>query len=97
MKSLIDIHVVLATPDDMDVWDEQAEDAADRINDILHCLYDKVDEDIDSHQLEKMLHHVWESWREDRYLLDIDEEELIDWVDHLLATWDDEHLHTDSE
>lgn len=90
MKQLIDIHVVLATPADMDVWEEQADEAAEKLNMILHMLYDGADEDIETQKLENLLQHVWENWLEDSHLLDIDEVDLRDWVDHLLATWDDE-------
>lgn len=90
MKHFIDIHVVLATPDDMqDQWDEQAEEASERLNTLLHMLYDRAEEDIDSQRLENMLQFVWENWRQDPHLLDIDDEDLRDWVDHLLASWDD--------
>nr|WP_252731981.1 hypothetical protein [Paraglaciecola arctica] len=75
----------------MDFWDERAPDATDRINTILHMLYDKADEDINSTSLENMIQYIWENWREDAHLLDIDEDDLYDWVDQLLATWDDEH------
>lgn len=88
---MIDIQVVLATTEDMDFWDERAEDATDRLNTILHLLYDKADEDINSKTLESMIQYIWENWREDAHLLDIDEDDLYDWVDQLLSTWDDEH------
>lgn len=90
MKHLIDIHVVLSTPDDFDHMEEQAEEASEKLNMILHMLYDYADEDISAESLEKMFQHVWENWREDSHLLDIDDVDLRDWVDHLLATWDDE-------
>ncbi|MGS2720150.1 hypothetical protein [Paraglaciecola aestuariivivens] len=90
MKHLVDIHVALATIDDMDFWDEQAEEAADRLNLLLHLLYDRAEEDINSSSLENMIQYIWENWREDAHLLDIDEDDLSDWVDQLLATWDDE-------
>jgi hypothetical protein len=91
MKNTVDIHVVLATVVDMEYWDEQAEDAADRLNCLLHMLYEKAHEDINSTTLENMIQYIWENWREDSHLLDIDEDDLYDWVDQLLATWDDEH------
>lgn len=48
MKELVDIHVALATSEDMDVFDEeQAEEAAEQLNIILHMLYDKADDDIE--------------------------------------------------
>lgn len=90
MKNLIDIHVVLATVDDLDTWEEQAEEATEKLNTILHMLYDRADDDIEVSRLEKLFQHVWENWREDSHLLEIDDLDLLDWVDHLLATWDDE-------
>ncbi|MFT4940604.1 MAG: hypothetical protein ACI88A_003661 [Paraglaciecola sp.] len=91
MKNMIDIHVTLATLEDMEFWEDNAEEAADRLNSLLHMLYEKADEDIDSVSLENMIQYIWENWREDSHLLDIDEDDLYDWVDQLLATWDDEH------
>ena len=92
MKDMVDIHVVLATAEDMEFWDDLAEDAAEKLNIILHMLYDHADEDIAVSSLENMFQHVWENWREDSHLLEIDDEDLRDWVDHLLATWDDDAL-----
>jgi hypothetical protein len=91
VKHTIDIQVVLATVEDMDFWDDRASEAMDRLNTILHMLYDKAHEDINSTSLENMIQYIWENWREDAHLLDIDEDDLYDWVDQLLATWDDEH------
>ena len=87
---MVDIQVVLATVDDMDFWEDRAYEATDRLNTILHMLYDKADDDINSHSLENMIQYIWENWREDAHLLDIDEDDLYDWVDQLLASWDDE-------
>lgn len=88
---MIDIQVVLATVDDMDFWEDRADEAMDRMNTILHMLYDQADEDINVTSLENMIQYIWENWREDAHLLDIDEDDLYDWVDQLLASWDDEH------
>jgi hypothetical protein len=88
---MVDIHVALATIEDMEFWEDNAEIAADRFNSLLHMLYDEADEDIDVSKLENMIQYIWENWREDSHLLDIDEDDLYDWVDQLLATWDDEH------
>ncbi|QHJ10351.1 hypothetical protein FX988_00563 [Paraglaciecola mesophila] len=90
MKSSVDIHVALATLDDMEFWDENAEEAMDRFNALLHMLYDNADEDIDTVSLENMIQYIWENWRNDSHLLDIDDDDLFDWVDQLLSTWDDE-------
>lgn len=92
MKDLVDVHVVLATNEDMEYWEDKAEEATEKLNMILHMLYDAAEEDIETERLEKLLHHVWENWREDSHLLDIDDDDLRDWVDHLLSTWEDEQL-----
>ena len=91
MKSSIDIHVTLATLDDMEFWEDNAEEAMDRFNALLHMLYDRADEDIDTVSLENMIQYIWENWRNDSHLLDIDDDDLFEWVDQLLSTWDDEH------
>lgn len=91
MKNSIDIHVALATLDDMEFWEDNAGEAMDRFNSLLHMLYDNADEDIETVSLENMIQYIWENWRNDSHLLDIDDDDLFDWVDQLLSTWDDEH------
>ena len=73
----------------MDVWEDRAEEATDRFNDLLFMLYDRADDNIAVHTLEQMLQKVWEIWHQDPHLLDIDPQDLSDWVDHLLSSWDD--------
>ena len=93
MKEFVDLQVVLATEEDMNVFDEDsAQEAAEQLNMILHMLYDRVNDDIPSESLEHMLQKVWDTWREDPNLLTIDPLDLRDWVDQLLATWDDAHI-----
>ncbi len=92
MKELVDIQVALSTPDDLDCWEgEEAEMASEQLNTLLHMLYDRADPDTETQVLERQIQFVWENWREHPQLLDIDEQDLSDWVDHLLATWDDAH------
>lgn len=90
MKSSVDIHVVLSTFEDMEDFYDDPDEASERLNFILHAIYDTADEDIETQRLEQILHHAWESWQQDKHLLEIDDDELLDWVDHTLATWDDE-------
>lgn len=97
MKSLIDIQVVLATPEDMDDWEDEAAEAADKLNVILHMVYDLADDDIETSRLENVLQYIWENWREDTYLMEIEETDLHDWVDQLLATWDDAEHDYDND
>jgi len=90
MKQFIDIHTVLSTPADMDDIHENPDVASDKLNEILHLVYDSVEDDIDSVELENILAHVWEYWHQDQHLSDIEVDDLVDWVDHLLHTWDND-------
>ena len=58
---------------------------------VVLSTYEDIDaeEDIETQRLEQILHYAWESWQQDKHLLEIDDDELLDWVDHTLATWDD--------
>lgn len=88
MKHFIDIHIVLSTPQDMDDVHDSPDDASEKLNTILHMVYDEADDDIASEELENMLSFVWEHWHKDKHLSDIEVDDLVDWVDHLLNTWD---------
>lgn len=93
MKDNVDIHVVLATSSDMDERHDDQEEAAERLNFILHAMYDKADEDIETERLERILHYTWEQWQQNSSLLEIEDDELLDWVDHTLATWDNSEFY----
>ncbi|MBT0587126.1 hypothetical protein [Alteromonas oceanisediminis] len=95
MKTFIDIHTVLSTPEDMSDQHDDLEAASDALNVVLHSLYDQVDDDIPVSQLEKMIQHCWEFWHTEQQLTEIDDDDLRDWVDQLLATWDDSDTQHD--
>ncbi|MGB0216018.1 MAG: hypothetical protein ACPF9E_11255 [Alteromonas oceani] len=89
MKHMVDIQVVLATWQDMEDVFEDPDEAAERLNTVLHMVYDRAEEDIETERLEKLLAHTWSFWHQDDNLLYVNDDDLLDWVDHLLATWDD--------
>ncbi|MEC9263247.1 MAG: hypothetical protein VYD53_17980 [Pseudomonadota bacterium] len=89
MKHMVDIQVVLATWQDMEDVFEDPDEAAERLNTVLHMVYDRAEEDIETERLEKILAHTWSIWHQDDNLLYVNDDDLLDWVDHLLATWDD--------
>lgn len=95
MKELIDIHTVLSTYEDMEDNHDNPDEASDALNMILHTIYENVDDDIDTTTLEKMLQKAWEFWHKEQQLTDIDDDDLRDWVDQMLATWDDSDPETD--
>ncbi|GLR70139.1 hypothetical protein [Agaribacter marinus] len=84
MKDVIDIHTLLSTPADMEDWHDDPDDASDALNMVLHLTYDRADDDIDSDKLNEKLAEVWEKWHTDANLTDVDADDLVDWVDHLL-------------
>ncbi len=90
MKSSVDIHIILSTPEDMEDLHDDPLGASDKLNEVLHLVYDLADEDICPSELENMLSFVWEHWHQDKYLSDIEVDDLVDWVDHLINTWDNE-------
>ena len=89
MKHMVDVQVVLATWQDMEDVFEDPDEAAERLNTVLHMVYDRAEEDIETQRLEKILAHTWSIWHQDDNLLYVNDDDLLDWVDHLLATWDD--------
>lgn len=89
MKELIDIHTVLSTPEDMEDHHDNPEEASDALNMVLHTIYGSVNDDINTSSLEAMLQKAWEYWHKEQQLTDIDDVDLRDWVDQMLATWDD--------
>nr|WP_136249494.1 hypothetical protein [Ningiella ruwaisensis] len=84
MKHLVDIHMVLSTPEDMEDYHDDPEAASDSLNMVLHMVYDKADDDMAPDKLEEYLTNTWEYWHQERHLADIEVDDLLDWVDHLL-------------
>ncbi|MBF7072785.1 hypothetical protein ISG33_05140 [Glaciecola sp. MH2013] len=89
MKQFVDIHTLLSTPEDMEDIHDDSEEASDKLNLILHMVFDRIEEDEETDRINNILSKTWEHWHQDRYLLDIEVDDLVDWVDHLLSTWDD--------
>lgn len=89
MKQLVDIHTMLSTPDDMEDVHDDPYEASEKLNVILHLVFDRIDEDDDVEKIHSIIEKTWERWHLDDYLLDIEVDDLVDWVDHLLRTWDD--------
>ena len=57
MKSSVDIHVVLSTFEDMEDFHDDPDEASERLNFILHGIYDNAEEDIETQRLEQILHY----------------------------------------
>jgi Fe-S-cluster formation regulator IscX/YfhJ len=90
MKHFVDIHTILSTVQDMDDIHDDPYAASEKLNEALHLVYDMADNDIPREELENMLSFVWEHWHQDKHLSDIEVDDLVDWVDHLMNTWDND-------
>lgn len=58
MKSSVDIHVVLSTYEDMEDFHDDPDEASERLNFILHAVYDNAEEDIETQQMQLPLLEV---------------------------------------
>jgi hypothetical protein len=94
MNFLIDVHTVLATPEDLDDWHDDPDDAAEYLNLMLHHVADLCSEDTSSTRFEQLSQKIWDYWYKDQSLVEIDERDLLDWVDQQLASWDDSGSHS---
>jgi hypothetical protein len=92
MNLLIDVHTVLSTPSDLDDWHDDPEHASEQLNIMLHQVADHCVNDDNAIRFEQLCQQIWEYWYKDRSLSEIDEDDLLDWVDQQLATWDDSDM-----
>ncbi len=89
MNFLIDVHTVLSTPEDLDDWHDDPSLASEQMNMMLHKVADTCANDESSSRFEQLSQAIWEYWYKDRSLSEIDDADLLDWVDQQLASWDD--------
>ena len=97
MKELIDVHVVLATASDFEQWDELAEDVAEKFNVIVHAIFDHIPEDIQLSVFDHLIQDVWETWANDRQLMEIEDDDLVCWAKEFLLGWDLQQPQDDDE
>lgn len=89
MKEFVDIHVILATYDDMIDHHDEPNEACEAFNTLLHMVYDALSEDESVEAVEQCLHYCWEHWSQDQQLVDFTDDELHQVVEHILASWQD--------
>ena len=92
MKQFVDIHTVLATPGDLEDLHDDPDQACEKLNLILHAVYDSLDEDESGDAVELFLNYVWQHWYKDKYLEHIEIEDILDWVIQLVDNTDIEEL-----
>ena len=81
MKDMVNIQDFLVSPQELGDWEGEEETVADRLNELLHCCYDKLPEQMATERIEQALSGIWDHLRGDMALLDADFDELLDWLD----------------
>jgi len=79
-----DIHSYLVTKQDVVFFEEQEEEAADRINEMLHHINALREDDDTTEQLEEMVRRTLYDWIEEPALLDLSFDEMDDYVRDLM-------------
>jgi hypothetical protein len=80
MKDLVNIQDFLVTPDELGDWEGDEEIVADKLNELLHYCWSLIPDDTDIILIEQMLNGIWDNLRGDTVILDVDIDQLQDWV-----------------
>ena len=77
---MVNIQDFLVTPDELGDWEGEEEIVADKLNELLHYCWSLIPDDTDILLIEQMLNGIWENLRGDTVILDVDIDQLQDWV-----------------
>ncbi|NQZ11505.1 MAG: hypothetical protein HRT35_30505 [Algicola sp.] len=80
MKDLVNIQDFLVTPDELGDWEGDEEIVADKMNELLHYCWSLIPDDTDILLIEQILSSIWDNFRGDTVILDVDIDQLQDWV-----------------
>lgn len=80
MKDLVNIQDFLVTPLELGDWEGEEELVADKLNELLHYCWDLIPEDLNVESIEEVLNGVWDNLRGDTLLIDVEMDQLQDWV-----------------
>tara|TARA_R110002126_G_scaffold38993_23_gene116074 strand:+ start:3451 stop:3789 length:339 start_codon:yes stop_codon:yes gene_type:complete len=80
MKDLLTVQDYLLNVSEVGDWDGEEELVTDRINSIIHAVWDALPEDLSTEQIEQLMPQLWQQLGSDTVLLDVDEHELIGWA-----------------
>jgi hypothetical protein len=78
VKDFVDIHVLLSTPDDMEDVHDDPYEASEKLNTILHLVFDHIDDDEEVEKIHRIIEKTWEHWHLESYLLEIEVDDLVD-------------------
>jgi len=80
MKDLLSVQDYLLQVSDVGDWDGEEELVADKLNTIIHVVWDALPDTLTSNEINFLMPQIWEQLRGDTVLVDVDEDELIGWA-----------------
>ncbi|MFT5164160.1 MAG: hypothetical protein ACI9FJ_002761 [Alteromonadaceae bacterium] len=89
MKDLINIQDYLVTSLEVGDWEGEEDVVADRLNELLHCAWEWIPDEMDVELINTVLTGIWDKLRGNTALLDVDMDELLDWLDTYLVNAQD--------
>lgn len=85
MFAEFDIHSYLVTREDAIFFDDDAEEASDQINEMLHHINALRTEDDTTEELEEMVRRTLYDWIEEPALLELSFDDMDEYVQTLMA------------
>jgi hypothetical protein len=95
MLGEFDIYAYLVSRQDMVFFDEEAEAAADQLNEMLHYVAAYMEEDDSLEQLEEVIRRTLFEWIENDELLEIDSDDMQTYILEQLADVRQQELDDD--
>ncbi|GGW58416.1 hypothetical protein [Alishewanella tabrizica] len=80
MKDLLSVQDYLLQVSDVGDWDGEEELVADKLNTIIHVVWDALPDNLTSKEISFLMPQIWDQLRGDTVLVDVDEDELIGWA-----------------
>ncbi len=84
MKDLVNIQDYLVTRDEVGDWEGEEELVADKLNDLFHYGWSKIPDEMDVETINTLLTGIWDKLRGSTALIDVDMDELFDWIDNYM-------------
>jgi hypothetical protein len=80
MKDALTVQDYLLNESEVGDWDGEEELVTDKINSIIHAVWDALPDDLATAQIEQIMPQLWQQLGTDSLLLDVDEHELTGWA-----------------
>lgn len=86
MKDMLSVHDYLVAQDEIGDWDGEEEMVADKLNELFHYTWQRLPDDMSVEDIDNAMHGVWQQLRGSTVLLEVELDDLIDWVDNYVGT-----------